>query len=195
MKVGEIVETCSVSFVAEGELHTPPPLGSLVKVQTADDELAFALVSYAQTAGLEPGRRAIRRGTEEVYDARIYDAHPQLRRTLRTVFQAVLVGGRRAGRVYQQLPALPPPLHYSVHECDVQEAMDFSERLYYLRLLLDAAVDVPASHLIVAHVNRTYALRDSDRAWLRGVARELAGLLRDENERLMSILYAIDPGR
>ena len=194
MRIGEIVETCSDSFVAEGELHAPPPLGSLVKVDTPDEERVFAVVSYARTAGLEPGRRAIRRGTEDVYDAAIYDEHPQLRRTLRTVFQAVLVGGVHEKRMFQRLPAQPPPLHYSVHECSPDEVTDFSNHLYYLRLLLDAAVDIPASSLIVAHLNQTYQLRGADQAWLGRAARELANLLKDENERLLSILYAIDPG-
>ncbi len=194
MRIGEIVETCSVNFVAEGDLNQPPALGSLVKVELSEDDCVFAVVAYAQTGGLEPGRRAVRRGTEEVQNAAIYNEHPQLHRTLRTVFQAVLVGGQVGKRMYQQLPAQPPPLHYSVEECSVQEAIDFSDRLYYLRLLLEATVDIPASHLIVAHVNQAYLLRGADQTWLGKVARELSSLLKDENERLLSILYAIDPG-
>ncbi len=193
MRIGEIVETCSVSFTAQSDLHQPPPLGSLVKIEMDPDTNLYAVVSFAQTAGLEPGRPAIRRGTDDVYDSAIYEEHPELRRTLRTVFQGALVGWRDKNRLYQHLPPQPPPLHYSVRECDASEVKLFSDRLYYLRLLLSATVDLPASLLVTAHVNQTYQVRGEDQLWLGGVARELATLLKQDNEILMSILYAIDP--
>jgi hypothetical protein len=195
MRVGEIVETNSMGFVAESfELHRPPALGSLVKVVQEVGPRIFAVVSYGQTAGLEPGRRAIRRGTQEVHDAAIYDEHPELRRTLRTVFNAVFVGWEDGERLRQQLPPQPPPLHFSVHNCEVSEVERFSEDLYYLRLLLTAVVELPVAQLVIAHVNETYRVRRQDRAWAGAAARELAGLLKNDSQTLMSILYAVDPG-
>lgn len=194
MRIGEIVETCSVNFVAEGTLHQPPSLGSLVKVELEPDMQLYAVVSFAQTSGLEQGRRAIRRGTADIYDAAIYNEHPELRRTLRTIFQAVLVGWQdNESLLYQQLPPVPPPLHFSVQDCGASEMHEFTNRLYYLRLLLAANVDIPAPQLLVAHLNEIYQLRDRDRTWLEGAARELAALLKNDSETLMSIFYAIDP--
>lgn len=193
MRIGEIVETGSMSFVAESDLHQPPALGSLVKAEMESNIRLYGIVSFAQTSGLEPGRRAIRRGTEGIHDGAIYEEHPELRRTLRTVFQAVLVGWEEETRLYQQLPPQPPPLHFSVQECSSQESCRFSEKLYYLRLLLTTTVEIPTPQLIIAHVNETCRLRGDDRSWLERTARELAALLKDDNDMLMSILYAIDP--
>lgn len=193
MRIGEIVETDSVSFVAESDLHRPPALGSLVKTDVERNVRLYGIVAFAQTSGLQPGRRAFRRGTEGVYDGAIYEEHPELRRTLRTVFQSVLVGWEEEDRLYQRLPAQPPPLHYSVQDCSAQDSCRFSEKLYYLRLLLTADVETPEPQLIVAHVNQTYRLRGDDRPWLDRVARELAALLKGDNDKLMSILHAIDP--
>jgi len=194
MRIGEIVETNSVGFVAESlELHRPPPLGSLVKVEQ-DGIRTYAVVSYGQTSGLEPGRRAFRRSTAEVHDAAIYDEHPELRRTLRTVFDAVFVGWEDGDRLRQQLPPQPPPLHFSVHNCEMAEVERFSGGLYYLRLLLTATVALPVAHLVIAHVNETYRVLGLDRAWVAAAARELAALLKNDNPTLMAILYAIDPG-
>jgi hypothetical protein len=195
MRIGEIVETNSMGFVAESfELHRPPALGSLVKIVQENGPRVYAVVSYGQTTGLEPGRRALRRGTEEVHDAAIYDEHPELRRTLRTVFNAIFVGWEDGERLRQQLPPQPPPLHFSVHDCEVSEVERFSDSLYYLRLLLTAVLDLPVAYLVIAHVNETYRIRRQDRAWAEAAARELAALLKNDNQTLMSILYAIDPG-
>lgn len=194
MRIGEIVETCSVSFTAQSDLHQPPSLGSLVKIELEPDAHLYGVVSFAQTTGLEPGRPAIRRGTDEVYDGAIYQEHPELRRTLRTVFQGVLVGWRDNKRIHQHLPTQPPPLHYSVRTCEPAEVKLFSDRMYYLRLLLSTTVDLPVPLLVAAHINQTYRVRGEDRPWLESAARELATLLKKDNDTLMSILYAIDPG-
>jgi hypothetical protein len=195
MRIGEIVETNSMGFVAESlELHRPPALGSLVKVEQEHGRRIYAVVSYGQTTGLEPGRRALRRSTEEVHDAAIYDEHPELRRTLRTVFDAIYVGWEDGDRLRQHLPPHPPPLHFSVHGCEAAEVERFSTGLYYLRLLLAATIELPVAHLVIAHVNETYRVRGLDSAWVSAAARELAALLKNDNPTLMSILYAIDPG-
>jgi hypothetical protein len=85
-------------------------------------------------------------------------------------------------------------LHFSVHACDGAEVKRFTERLYYLRLLLAAPAEIPVAHLLIAHVNETYRQRANDHAWVEGAARELATLLKNDNPTLMNILYAIDPG-
>jgi len=77
----------------------------------------------------------------------------------------------------------------------------FSERLYYLRLLLSA---LPPStggvggglseQLLAAHVRQAHRQRGGDREWLERAAREIAALLKHDYERLMTVLYAIEPG-
>ena len=196
MRIGEIIETTTIGFVAESEeLNRPPALGSLVKVEVGNGACVYGVVSHGTTAGLDPGRRAVRRSTEQVYDEAIYDEHPELRRTLRTEFSVLLVGCVEDGVLRQHLPAQPPPLHYSVHQCTEEEVRAFSEGLYYLRLLLSAPGEVPSEQLLAAHVRQAYRQRGEDREWLERAAREIAALLKHDYERLMTVLYAIEPGR
>ena len=70
----------------------------------------------------------------------------------------------------------------------------FSERLYYLRLLLSASGEVPSEQFLAAHVRQAYRQRGQDREWLERAAREIAALLKYDYERLMTVLYAIEPG-
>ena len=194
MRIGEIIETGTTGFVGESlELNQPPALGSLVKVEVGDGACVYSVVSHGTTAGLDPGRRAVRRSTEQVYDEAIYDEHPELRRTLRTEFSVLLVGYVEDGAIRQHLPAQPPPLHYSVHQCTEEEVRAFSEGLYYLRLLLSAPGEVPSEQLLAAHVRQAYRQRGQDREWLKRAAREIAALLKHDYERLMTVLYAIEP--
>jgi hypothetical protein len=194
MRIGEIIETGTTGFVAESlELNRPPALGSLVKVEVGDGARVYGVVSHGTTAGLDPGRRAVRRSTAEVYDGAIYDEHPELRHTLRTEFSVLLVGCVEDGAIRQHLPAQPPPLHYSVHQCTGEEVRAFSERLYYLRLLLAAPGEVPSEQLLAAHVRQAYRQRGQDREWLERAARAIAALLKHDYEQLMTVLYGIEP--
>lgn len=196
-RIGEIIETGTTSFVAESldpKLNQPPALGSLVKVEVGEGACVYGVVSHGTTAGLDPGRRAVRRSTDEVYDEAIYDEHPELKHTLRTEFSVLLVGCVEDRAIRQHLPAQPPPLHFSVHQCTEQEVRAFSERLYYLRLLLSASGEVPSEQLLAAHVRQAYRQRGQDREWLERAAREIAALLKHDYERLMTVLYAIEPG-
>jgi hypothetical protein len=194
MRIGEIIETGTTGFVAESyELNRPPALGSLVKVEVDDGACVYGVVSHGTTTGLDPGRRAVRRSTEGVYDEAIYDEHPELKHTLRTEFSVLLVGCVEDGAIRQHLPAQPPPLHYSVHQCTEEEVRAFSERFYYLRLLLSAPGEVPSEQLLAAHIREAYRQRGQDREWLQRAAREIAALLKHDYERLMTVLYAIEP--
>jgi hypothetical protein len=190
-RIGEIIETESALFIAESfQLHSPPALGDLVCVETAPESTVYGIVCYGTTASPDPGRRAVRRSTEDVYDDAIYREHPQLEYTLRTEFTARLVGCAEGSRVHHYLPPQPPPLHYSVQYCSPEAVQHFTQELTYLRLLL-ATVEIPAEHLLSAHIRRTYAQRGDDRDWLGRAARQVAALLKNDYDRLMTVLYSI----
>jgi len=202
MRIGEIIETMSTGFVAESfELNRPPALGSLVIVRlpaevrgaSAGMDL-YAVVTYGRTAGLDPSRRAVCRSTDTVYDQAIYQEHPELKRILRTEFGAALVGFFADGQVLQHLPAQPPPLHFSVQTALAEEVRRFTDRLHYLRLLLTISGEVSPLQVMAANVREVYRHRGNDRIWLDAAAREIATLLKNDHEALLTVLYAIDPG-
>jgi hypothetical protein len=195
MRIGEIIETNTLGFVAQSDkLHEHPPLGSLVKVRDADGrDYAYAVVSFGRTASPEPGRRAVARGSQDVHDEAIYRANPQLPHILQTEFHAALVGCVAGGGVRQHLPSQPPRLHYDVLACTAAEVRAFSQQLPYFRLLLAAPGELPGEQLLAAHIRATYHQRENDAAWLERAARETAALLKGDYERLMTVLHAIDP--
>jgi hypothetical protein len=194
MRIGEIIESASTRFVAESfELNQPPALGSLVRVQVGEERDLYGVVCYGETGGLDPGRRAVRRSTEDSFDDQIYRESPQLEHLLRTEFTSLAVGVKKERMVSQGLPSQPPPLHYSVHSCNPEETILFTESLYYLRLLLGIAAPVPAHQLLAANMRQMYELRGEDGDWLNRAAREVASLLRQDYEGLMTVLYAIQP--
>lgn len=196
MRIGEIVETTSTGFVAESfELNRPPPLGSFIVVSLPAQAMElYAVVTYGQTIGLDPGRRAVRRSTEVLFDEAIYHEHPELKHTLRTEFGTALVGYFAGGQVWQHLPPQPPPLHFSVQAVNREELRRFTDRLLYFRLLLSYNGPVSPLQVLAANVREVYRQRGNDRAWLDAAAHEIATLLKNDHEALLTVLYAIDPG-
>jgi hypothetical protein len=195
MRIGEIIESTSVQFVSESlELGHPPALGSLLKVGVSRESDLYGVVCYGETRSLDPGRPAVRRSTDEVYDDRVYHENPQLEHVLRTEFTCLTVGATEEGVVFQGLPPQPPPLHFSVQSCSAEETTRFTEDLYYFRLLLGASGPVPAEQLLASHVRRVCRERDTDEDWLRRAAQEIAQLLKQDYDRLMAVLYGIQQG-
>ncbi len=196
-RLGEIIETNSFFFVAESfTLNRPPALGELVKAQ-ADIEGAeawtYAIVTYGETAAIDPGRQTVRRSKANAYDKAVYTQHPELELLLRTVFSAVLVGQKTGGNVTQRLPAYPPPMHFSVHTCDPFEVGQFVRKLAYLRTLASAETPTPVEQVLAANLRWTYQVLDEDRDWLDSAALEVAALLQQDVEKLLGVLYAVDP--
>lgn len=193
-RLGEIIETNSFFFVAESfTLNRPPALGELVKVPAGPEEWAYAVVTYGETAAIDPGRQPVRRSKADAYDEAVYTEHPELQLLLRTVFSAVLVGQKAGGNVTQRLPAYPPPMHYSVHGCDPFEVGAFVRKLLYLRTLVNAQTPTPVEQVLAANLRWTYQVLDNDEDWLRSAALEVAALLQQDVERLLGVLYAVDP--
>jgi hypothetical protein len=193
MRIGEIVESSSTHFVAESlDLRRPPELGRLVKVQLEEGRDLCAVVCHGETGSLDPGRRAVRRSTEEVHDDQVYREHPQLEHVLRTEFTSLAVGLLHQDVVQQGLPSSPPPLHYSVYGCDKEEMTRFTQDLYYFRLLLGVPVRIAVELVLAQHLKWVYRERGHDEEWLQEAAREVATLLKQDYDRLATILYAIE---
>jgi hypothetical protein len=187
--IGEVVEASTIEFLAQAlELDSAPPFGAFVEVVTDDALTVYGVVAHVQTAGIDPGSRAIMRGHGDVRDQRIYQENPDLPFVLRTTFRALVVGFAESDRVHQFLPARPPRLHYSVFTCTSRTIRSFTnERLDYLQVLLNAP-EVPSDELLAANLRYTTSLRPDADEFLKEAGRELAQLLRADYARLTGIL-------
>lgn len=193
-RLGEVIETSTVRLWVESDhLHELPPLGSVVRVASGGGDIVFAIVAFGQTGGIDATRRAIRRGSNELRDDAVYRRHPELAQILRTTFEVLPVAYRRGSVIRRMLPPLPPPLHYSVESVEQAELRHLTDDPRYLSLLVSAEAAVPVDQLLAAHLRQVYEQRGNDRDWLDLAAREIARLLKDDYDRVVPILEAVDP--
>jgi hypothetical protein len=187
--IGEVVEASTTEFLAQAlELDWAPPFGAFVEVATDEALTVYGVVAHVQTAGIDPGSRAIMRGHGDVRDERIYEENPDLPLVLRTTFRALVVGFAEHGGVHQFLPPRPPRLHYSVFTCPPQRVRSFTSfGLDYLQALLTTP-DVPADELLAANLRLTANDQPDRDRFLQEAGRELAQLLRADYARLTGIL-------
>jgi len=195
VQLGEVIATSYGSFVVESyELNSTPPLGALVVAQNV-----VGVVCAARTDGLGPISAKGSMGDE---DGSVYSMHPDLQRTLRSQFSAVVVGCYdeqkggsllEAGAIYAY-PECPPRVHYKCWSGTTEELLLFTARPDYLRLLLFSVeaegtnIDQVLIHLIV----RAYKARGGDREWLSFTAEYLGRQLKGQYDRLLAILKTLD---
>jgi hypothetical protein len=191
-KIGEVIEASTGQFVAECyELHTPPPLGSLIKTSDGDVEI-YGVVYNAATESIEPNRRPIARGRDEDTEENIYRQHPQLSKLLRTTFDTLVVGHSKseATSPLHYLPPRPPRVHSFVYLCEQDEVCRFTQSLDFLPILLGTRAEA-VDEIVAACLRQASCAHDDQRAFLVRSGKELAILLGAELNRLNAILRRI----
>ncbi|EFO78932.1 hypothetical protein OSCT_3227 [Oscillochloris trichoides DG-6] len=197
-RIGEVIESSTTRFTAGVyTLLQAPTVGTLVRAQTTTSDLAvYGLVYEIRTVSREPGGRAVMRGRtysgRELYDAEIYQAHPDLSEVLQTEFAALTVGFRHGERCYQYLPPHPPPVHYSVYPCDDAELVAFCATSDFFRTLLFSP-QIPGEDVLATLIRNVAQAHPDGHAYLIWAGRELASLLNDDYERLIAMLRKIRP--
>ena len=191
-QLGEVISTSYSSFTVESyELNSTPPLGGLVVAQNV-----LGVVCAARTEGLGP---VSAKGSVEGEDGSVYHLYPDLQRTLRSHFSALVVGcydestGEASEAIYAY-PECPPRLHYKCWLASDGELIRFTSHPDYLRLLLSSA-DVEATNIdqVLIHlIVRGYKARGGDREWLSYTAEYLGRQLKGQYDRLLAILKTLD---
>lgn len=164
-RLGEVVESSTISFVAECyRLGEAPAFGTFVRVSTGEAHGAgaerrdlVAVVAYAATACIDPGRRPVARGRDEPSVEELYRHNPEIEALLRTQFTAAIVGfvenvGYPTGRgsVRQFLPPQPAPLHAFVYACSDAEVRAFCNAVDFLETLARVGGLAPQDELLAA---------------------------------------------
>lgn len=203
--IAEVVETSTTEFLAQCldsealTLSTMPPFGSWVKSKEEEGgNLVYAVVYFASTSPIDSVHRARALGLtlEE-----LREQQPQIFAMLKTEFRAAIAGFQpyqisdrtselEPGLIYQHLPPRPPQLHQAVYTCEPAEVIRFTEKLDFMRSLLQMSA-VPVDALIAATLREIYQLRQADREWLVQAGRTLGVLLKDDYDRLRAILNQI----
>jgi hypothetical protein len=107
---------------------------------------------------------------------------------------ALSIGFVQLGVVHQSLPPRPPLSLDPVQLCDADTVWGFTQRLDFLRLVINAS-EVPTEELIAAALRHAASARpDNERyAFLVNAGRQLAGLLSHDLPRLQHLLKLIKP--
>lgn len=214
--LAEVIETRTTEFLAQclepEDLSFPkmPPFGSWVK--SFDEEsgnTVYGVVTYVTTTPIDSVHRARALGLSL---ADLREQQPQIFAMLKTEFKAAIVGyGLESDRpqdFFQYLPPRPPQIHQAVYRCTPEEIIGFSEKLDFIRTLLQVQ-DVPVESLIAASIREIFTLRQQyqsspaflahppgdrpreSRPWLVQVGRTISTLLKDDYDRLRYILSQI----
>jgi len=193
-RLGEVIETNTLGFWAESdELHRLPDLGQLVAVNGPDDLKLFGVVTFGQTGGIDPSRRAVRRGGDETQDEAIYRRHPELEHVLRTTFRVALVGFIEDGKLRHTLSPLPAPLHYTVNACTLPEISRFCVQPRYLPSLLAYKGELDPEQVVASHLRWVDVALNDDHKWLTDATRRVARLMKRDYDRLVVLLETVDP--
>ena len=184
--VAEVIESSTGDFLAEClELNSSPPFGSFVKV--AGRSTILGLVFSVSTHSIEPNRRPTAYGkTEE--ELRL--EQPQIFELLKTEFRVLIVGYVDSTGMHPFLPPQPPRIHSFVHPCDGDEVRSFTDTSDYLRAIVNAS-RLPTDDLLIASVRSAWMAHSRDTAYLVSIGKDLSRLIRDDYDRLSSIIRRI----
>ena len=190
-RVGEVIAASTTDFVAQCyELYQSPSLGSLVKTRDQEVEL-YGIVYNATTTSLEPGRRPIARGKDEVTEEEVYRTSPQLLKLLRSEFSALVVGHRQGDKLYHYLPPKPARIHSFVYQCQPEEVKEFSQSFDFLNILVNTRLPVSVDEIVAASLRQMSQAYEDRHTFLVAAGKELAILLSGQFNQLKAILGRI----
>ena len=199
--LGEVVQASVMEFTAQcSRLHEPPHFGAFVRIGSfdadsdpfapaAEEGAIYGLVYHSYTESREPNRRATAYGLAG--DA-LRREQPQIFELLRTWFSCLSVAHVVAGQIRTYLPPQPPRVHAMVDPCNDAEVCAITERFGFLRAVVDSPTCMARDELIAAAIREGSRCRGYDREYFVRAGKEVAMLLRDDQDRLRSILRKLE---
>ena len=100
----------------------------------------------------------------------------------------LVVGHRDGERVCQYLPPVPARIHSFVYLCNSEEVLEFSQRLDFMTLLVNAQIPIPTAEIIAAVLREMSRVREDSHGFLVEAGKGLAILLSGQYQVLSSIL-------
>ena len=185
IRLGEIIESNTNEFVTQCyELYGAPALGTIVKAGQSDP--VFGIVSYTQTLALDPTRRPLPRGKDLDDESEIYEQNPQLRQLLTTEFKSMIVGYSDQGDIKLLLSPSPPRIHSFVEESSIEDVSKISADIHFLEAIIYSNHQ-QSDDLVASFIKRVAMIIDRP-SFINESAKKLAAILRNDTQRLNSIL-------
>lgn len=192
-KIGEVISATTSEFLAQClkpetealTLPQAPPFGSFVKVECEELKLSVLGVVYnVQTGSIDSVHHptALNLTRQE-----LREQQPQIFDLLKTDFSTIIIGYKNLNKIFEYLPPHPPQIHDFVYICSKEEVKQITENLIFLRTILNTG-NAPIEELVSACLRHANIVRDFDRLFMLKAGRELSNLLKDNYDRLNSII-------
>ena len=167
-----------------------PSFGSFLKCKSEDRNLlVFGVVYDIITGPQDPYHKPTALGLTR---AELQREQPQIFALLKTEWKVATIGFQQGGICHCALPPYPPQVHDFVYPLEDEELVQISEDLDFLRSLTSVP-GVPGDELIAAAIRNAAHARRDDYKYLVEAGQIVSKLLRDDYDRLGSILKKIRP--
>ncbi len=190
MKIGDLMSASVRGFVAGVRVSAfaAPQLGALVRVPQKDWDL-YGII-YNIGIGDDGLVRRTLTGDNLPPSVR---ADMRERRLVPVEMYVQAVGYEQAGRIRHLLPPRPPLGFDEVYLCSAAEKKRFAPggRWGYLRHLAENR-ELPLGDVLAAHLQIMAAAQENPADWLTAAVDEVVRLLRDDANRLLPALSALN---
>lgn len=198
--IGEVLSSSITGFTAESwreeissdslARNSQPVFGSFLKCHSEDKRLSIFGVLYDIITG--PQDQHHKPTALKMTRAELKREQPQIFSLLKTEWHVAIVGYKQEGKYLIGLPPFPPEVHDFVYPLSSEEVLEASENLEFLRML-QGVTGVPCDELLAATIRNAARARQDDYSYLVQAGQHVSTLLRDDYDRLGSILRKIRP--
>jgi hypothetical protein len=163
--------------------------GEVVADSSGVPSLTIYAVVHNATTGAPDSTRLPRAYWKD--EERLREEQPEISEwMLVTRFQAMIVAHASNGSIRQFLPPMPPKIHGGVLPCTADEICKLTARMDFLRTVVNFA-DAPTEEVVAACIREAHYARGGDFQFLVSAGKELAGLLKDDYDRLQAIMRRV----
>ncbi len=190
MKIGDLMSASVRGFVAGVRVSAfaAPRLGALVRVPL-EGWTVYGVIYNISIMDDGLVRRTL---TGESVPPSVR-ADMRERRLVPVEMAVQAVGYGQDGQIYHLLPPQPPLGFDEVYLCSAEEQRTFAPpgRWGYLRHLVQNR-DLPLGDVLAAHLQQVAAAQPAPADWLAQAAEQVVILLRDDPNRLLPVLSALN---
>lgn len=191
LEIGRLLRAGTSGFVAGCRVSqwTAPSLGALVMAQPEETE-AYKIYGIIYDIHIDDDGLVRQLVTSENISPAVMNDN-RVNRIVPVEISVLALGYAQNGRISHLLPPRPPLSLDVIYLCEEQEIVRFTERLGYLRHILNAK-EPPIGEVIAAHLQQAaQAHRHNSAAWKEKAIQEIITLLRDDYPTLITVLGAL----
>tara|TARA_B100000029_G_scaffold516817_1_gene635061 strand:- start:34837 stop:35490 length:654 start_codon:yes stop_codon:yes gene_type:complete len=189
VRIGEVIQSSSVSFLAQGyDIKLPPSVGSIV---IAGETLpsTVGVIQNVRVEPFDPTRPVIARGESLESEQDVFHESPQLLDLLTIRFECLIVAYQDEYGIKEGLALTPPMIHSFVNGAQPDTLKTVAKSPAFIRTVLDSK-NVDSDSLLIASMRQLELELEAEvyRDIKAEVKNRLMAILARETPRLINIL-------